>query len=105
MNCCLAKNRKKVFLPGNQMTERLYQLRTRPEDGLEICRAQSQEQAGAESRESGIRSHTGQKRYLTKGVTGTQLCQFEFSTVLRLMGNLNNATENELNRLRYRSLR
>jgi hypothetical protein len=40
MNCCLAKDRKEVLLPGNHMAKRLYQLRARFQDGLKVCRAQ-----------------------------------------------------------------
>ena len=93
-----------VLLLGNQMTKRLCQLGARLEDWLKVCRAQSQEQARAEGRESGTRSHTGQERYFAKRVAGTQPSQFEFSSVLSLMCYSNNAKENELDRLRFRSL-
>ena len=85
-----------MLLPGNQMTKQFDQLRARFEDGLKVCRAQSQEHARTEGRESCARSRTSQKRYFAKGVPGTQLCQFEFSSVLFLMRDLNNAVENEL---------
>src|ERR1700740_1706801 len=96
MSCCLAKDRKKVLLPGNHMAKQFCQLRARFQDGFKVRRAQSQEQARAEGRESCIRNLTGQKRYFAKGVTGTQPYQFEFSSVLCLMRDLNNAVENEL---------
>src|SRR5260370_21238378 len=96
MNCCLAKDRKKVFLPGDHMTKRLYQLRARFEDGLKICRAQAEEETGAEGRESFTRRRTSQKRYFTEGVAGTYPPQFEFSRVLSPVRDLNNAVENEL---------
>src|ERR1700751_274337 len=96
MNGCLAKDRNKVFLPGNHMTKRLYQLRARFEDGLKIRRAQSQEHARSERRESFTRRLTDQKRYFTKGVAGTQPSQFEFSSVLCLTRDLNNPVQNKL---------
>src|SRR5271166_2294332 len=105
MNCGFVKDRsKKVLLPRKHMAEQFYQLRPRFEDRLKVFRAQSQEQARADGRESFTRSRTGQERYFTEGVAGSDPSQFEFSTVLYLMRGLNNAVENELDRLRFHSL-
>src|ERR1700737_2227985 len=68
MNCGLVKDR--LFL-GKHMAKRFYQLRARFEDRLKVFRAQSQEQARADGRASLPRCRTGQKRYFTKGVAGS----------------------------------